>query len=57
MLLNAEGLSYKEILPETNYESEAACRNALVKGKKKIATYLQNNPKTAEILKKLLKNQ
>lgn len=57
MLLYAEGFSYKEILQKTSYESEGACRNALVKGKKKMAQFLLENPKVAKSLKKLLQRQ
>lgn len=56
LLLFSKGYSYKEILHLTNYQSEGACRNAVVKGKKKISEYLQNNPREADYIKKLLKN-
>lgn len=54
MLLQAEGLSYKEILDQTEYQSEGACRNAVVKGKKKITQYLLRFPEAAHTLKSLL---
>jgi DNA-directed RNA polymerase specialized sigma24 family protein len=56
LLLFTKGYSYKEILKLTSYQSEGACRNAVVKGKKKISTYLQNHPKEAAFIKKLLQN-
>ena len=56
MLLQAEGLSFREILEQTEYQSEGACRNAVVKGKKKIAKHLLDHPETAQILKSLLKH-
>jgi DNA-directed RNA polymerase specialized sigma24 family protein len=54
MLLQAEGLSYREILDQTEYQSEGACRNAVVKGKKKIMQYLLRFPEAAGTLKSLL---
>lgn len=56
LLLYNKGYSYKEILKLTTYQSEGACRNAVVKGKKKITAYLQNHPKEAAFIKELLQN-
>lgn len=56
MLLFAKGYSYKEILKLTTYQSEGACRNAVVKGKKKVSAYLQNHPEEAAFIKNLLQN-
>lgn len=54
LLLQAEGLSYKDIVNQTVYQSEGACRNASLKGKKKIADYLVQNPESAKVIRKLL---
>mgnify|MGYP006284095149 FL=1 len=54
LLLHAEGYSYKEMLDYTTYKSEGACRNAFVKGKRKVAEFLMEHPHTAAVLKKLL---
>lgn len=56
MLLQAEGLSYREILDLTDYQSEGACRNAVVKGKKKIAQFLLDFPEAAVQLRSILKS-
>lgn len=56
LLLFTKGYSYKEILKLTTYQSEGACRNAVVKGKRKISAYLQNNPREAAFIKKLLQH-
>jgi len=56
LLLFTKGYSYKEILEITNYKSETACRNALVKGKKKIAEHIKNHPEDARMIKELLTN-
>ncbi|MEY2904277.1 MAG: hypothetical protein RJA52_293 [Bacteroidota bacterium] len=56
LLLFTKGYSYKEILELTNYKSETACRNALVKGKKKIAEHLNSHPQDAQMIKDLLIN-
>lgn len=56
LLLQAEGWAYKDILLQTDYQSEGACRNALLKGKKKIAEYLIKYPEVARSLKKLLQD-
>jgi DNA-directed RNA polymerase specialized sigma24 family protein len=56
LLLLTKGYSYKEILDLTNYKSETACRNAVVKGKKKIIDHLKQNPNDAQMIKELLIN-
>lgn len=56
LLLFTKGYSYKEILELTNYKSETACRNALVKGKKKITEHLNKHPEDAQMIKELLIN-
>lgn len=53
-LLFFEGFSYREILQMTNYKSETACRNAVVKCKKKIKDVLQHNNKELSLLKSML---
>lgn len=57
LLLQARGFSYRDILAQTEYQSEGACRNALLKSKKKIADYLMQHPETARKLKKLLRGE
>ncbi|MCB0630650.1 MAG: hypothetical protein R2824_06305 [Saprospiraceae bacterium] len=54
LLLQADGVAYKDIVVQTGYQSEGACRNAVVKGKKKIAEFLLENPESAQALRKLL---
>lgn len=54
MLLQARGFSYQEIVQQTNYRSEGACRNALLKGKKKVSEYLLKNPETIGKLRRLI---
>lgn len=57
LLLHTSGLSYQDILEETSYKSEGACRNALAKGKKKITNYLLLFPAIAEKLRALLEDR
>ena len=54
LLLFTKGYSHKEIIEFTHYDSEGACRNALVKGKQKIAKYLIEHPKQAQYIRSLL---
>jgi hypothetical protein len=54
MLLHAKGYSYKEILERTDYKSEGACRNAFLKGKKKIVEYILAHPEDGRRLKAMI---
>ncbi|MEM1119136.1 MAG: hypothetical protein AAGJ18_01725 [Bacteroidota bacterium] len=54
ILLVAKGYRYKEIVGKTNYQSEGACRNAYLKGKKRIVNYLLQHPKEGQALKEML---
>ncbi|MEM1122229.1 MAG: hypothetical protein AAGJ18_17420 [Bacteroidota bacterium] len=54
MLLVAKGYRYKEIVQKTTYQSEGACRNAYLKGKKRIVSYILANPAEGAKLKQLL---
>jgi len=54
MLLVAKGYRYKEIVEKTGYQSEGACRNAYLKGKKKIVNYLIQHPAEGQELKQML---
>lgn len=54
ILLVAKGYRYKEIVQKTNYQSEGACRNAYMKGKKKIVNYLIQHPVEGQELKAML---
>lgn len=54
LLMHARGFSYQEMLDRTSYKSEGACRNAMMKGKKKISAYLLEHPEDAKKLKTLL---
>jgi len=57
LLLQTKGYSYREIVDQTNYSSEGACRNALLKGKQKISAYLLDYPQEANKLRALLLGQ
>ncbi|PHN06447.1 sigma-70 RNA polymerase sigma factor region 4 domain-containing protein [Flavilitoribacter nigricans] len=57
LLLHAKGFSYQEMLDNTTYNSEGACRNALMKGKKKISEYLLQYPVEARKLRALLEDR
>ena len=54
ILLVAKGYRYKEIVPKTSYQSEGACRNAYLKGKKRIVNYLTQHPQEGKALKAML---
>ena len=54
ILLVAKGYRYKEIVEKTGYQSEGACRNAYLKGKKKIVNYLIQHPAEGQQLKRML---
>lgn len=54
ILLVAKGYRYKEIVEKTGYQSEGACRNAYLKGKKKIVNYLIQHPAEGQELKRML---
>lgn len=54
ILLVAKGYRYKEIVQKTSYKSEGACRNAYMKGKKRIVTYLIQHPAEGQELKSML---
>lgn len=54
LLYHTQGYTYKEIVGLTNYRSEGACRNAWVKGKKKITEYLMEHPEAVRVFRKLL---
>lgn len=54
LLLFTKGYSHQEIMGYTHYDSEGACRNALLKGKKKIAQYLLAHPDQAQAIRSLL---
>lgn len=54
LLLQTKGYSFREIVARTAYQSEGACRNALGKGKEKVAKYLLDHPKEAAQLRALL---
>ncbi|MEM6318269.1 MAG: hypothetical protein AAF960_11410 [Bacteroidota bacterium] len=54
MLLVSKGYRYKEIVQKTTYQSEGACRNAYLKGKKRIVSYILANPAEGAELKQLL---
>lgn len=54
MLLFAKGYKYKEIVTKTAYESEGACRNAYLKGKKKIINYFIKYPTEGQEFRKML---
>ncbi|HMQ08530.1 MAG TPA: hypothetical protein PKC30_14615 [Saprospiraceae bacterium] len=56
LLWNARGYSFREIVEKTGYESEGACRNAHMKGRKKIAQYILDHPEARMYIEKLLKN-
>ena len=54
ILLFAKGYKYKEIVEKTTYKSEGACRNAYLKGKKKIVSYILQYPEEGVALKQML---
>lgn len=54
ILLVAKGYKYKEIVTKTSYQSEGACRNAYMKGKKRIVNYLVQHPAEGKELKAML---
>jgi len=54
LLLLTKGYSYKEIVQQTTYLSDGACRNACLKGKKKIAAYIVAYPEEGKQLKNWL---
>ena len=54
LLLVAKGYKYKEIVERTSYQSEGACRNAYLKGKKRIVNYLVQHPAEGKELKAML---
>ncbi|MFK7982175.1 MAG: hypothetical protein AB8G86_19500 [Saprospiraceae bacterium] len=54
ILLVAKGYKYKEIVVKTSYQSEGACRNAYLKGKKRIVNYLVQHPAEGKELKAML---
>jgi len=54
ILLVAKGYKYKEIVTKTSYKSEGACRNAYLKGKKRIVNYLIQHPAEGKELKAML---
>lgn len=54
ILLVAKGYRYKEIVEKTSYLSEGACRNAYMKGKKRIVKYILQNPSEGKKLKALI---
>lgn len=54
ILLYSRGYSYKEIVERTEYQSEGACRNAFLKGKKKIIEYIVANPQAGRKLKAMI---
>ncbi len=54
ILLVAKGYRYKEIVQKTSYKSEGACRNAYMKGKKRIINYLIQHPAEGRELKRML---
>lgn len=57
ILLFAKGYKYKEILEKTSYKSEGACRNAYLKGKKRIVNYILQHPEEGQKLKAMLTGQ
>jgi len=54
LLLVAKGYKYKEIVEKTSYQSDGACRNAYLKGKKRIVNYLIQHPSEGKELKAML---
>lgn len=54
ILLVAKGYRYKEVVEKTSYQSEGACRNAYMKGKKRIVKYLLQHPEEGKELKRML---
>jgi len=54
ILLFAKGYKYKEIVEKTTYKSEGACRNAYLKGKKKIVSYILQYPDEGVALRQML---
>lgn len=54
ILLVAKGYRYKEIVDKTTYKSEGACRNAYMKGKKRIINYILQHPEEGVRLKNML---
>jgi len=54
ILLFAKGYRYKEIVEKTSYKSEGACRNAYLKGKKRIVNYILQYPEEGVALRKML---
>ncbi len=54
ILLFAKGYRYKEIVKKTTYKSEGACRNAYLKGKKRIVSYILQYPEEGAALKRML---
>ena len=54
LLLQAKGYSYQDIVQETTYVSNGACRNACLKGKKKLIAYILKYPAEGKRLRKLL---
>jgi len=54
ILLFAKGYRYKEIVEKTTYKSEGACRNAYLKGKKKIVSYILEYPAEGKALRQML---
>jgi RNA polymerase sigma factor (sigma-70 family) len=54
ILLIAKGYKYKEIIEKTAYKSEGACRNAYMKGKKRIVNYILQYPEEGKKLKAMI---
>ena len=54
ILLISKGYRYKEVLEHTSYQSEGACRNAFLKGKKRIVQYILEHPEEGQRLKAML---
>jgi len=54
LLLHTRGYSHQDIVAVTDYDSEGATRNALLKGKQKIARYLLRHPEQAQHIRTLL---
>jgi len=57
LLLQAKGYSFRDIVAKTSYQSEGACRNAALKAKQKISSYLVEHPQEAANLRALLLGQ
>lgn len=56
ILLVAKGYRYREIVEKTSYKSEGACRNAYMKGKRRIVDYILKYPEEGRKLRSLLLN-